>query len=414
MSPASGLDRRKRLVFSLIALAMATLAGLAFGEIAVRAAGSFDDRGDFRFFGMRLKPWALPPANLESRIEEYLARREDATIGYDPDLGWCPVPGSASESGLLFHNAQAIRTGSGRPVYAPVPTDGVPRIAVLGDSFAAALDVPFESTWGFLVERRLAEAGIPAEVLNLGVGAYGMDQALLRFKRDGRALAPDVVIFGFQAENANRNLNLFRPFCSVGTSTFFTKPRLIVEPDGLRTVNVPTVPPERILEVVTDYGSWDLAPYDLYFDPDDYADRSWRRSRLLATVEAFLASRSSDAKPFPYRYEQSRPLALAIVRELDRSVRESGASFLVVHLPTLPYTLKPLLAGEPLAYRDLLDEIDREFTVIDPTDEMLRAAREHSVESLFVPGGHYSPEGNGVVAEVVAAFLADRKEARDP
>ena len=44
------------------------------------------------------------------------------------------------------------------------------------------------------LQHKLKDAGIRAEVLNFGVGAYGMDQAYLRWREQGKNFAPDIVI----------------------------------------------------------------------------------------------------------------------------------------------------------------------------------------------------------------------------
>ncbi len=85
------------------------------------------------------------------------------------------------------------------------------RIAIFGDSFAFGAQVPFEHTWGYYLENNLKEAGLNAEVLNFGVGGYGIDQAFRRWEKEGKAFSPHVVLCGFQPENVKRNVNLIRP-----------------------------------------------------------------------------------------------------------------------------------------------------------------------------------------------------------
>ena len=65
---------------------------------------------------------------------------------------------------------------------------GVYRIAIMGDSFVEALQVPFSNTAGQLLEKKLSEnfsdqasGASQFEVLNFGVGAHGTDQTLLTY-----------------------------------------------------------------------------------------------------------------------------------------------------------------------------------------------------------------------------------------
>ena len=50
------------------------------------------------------------------------------------------------------------------------------------------------------------------EVLNLGVGGYGTDQAFLKYKLTQKNLDADMVLIGYMTENCNRNVNTYRPF----------------------------------------------------------------------------------------------------------------------------------------------------------------------------------------------------------
>ena len=63
------------------------------------------------------------------------------------------------------------------------------RALAIGCSFTHGDGVEGAEAWPAVVERSLSGH----EVVNLGVGAYGLDQALLRLRRDGPELAPDKV-----------------------------------------------------------------------------------------------------------------------------------------------------------------------------------------------------------------------------
>jgi lysophospholipase L1-like esterase len=71
-------------------------------------------------------------------------------------------------------------------LFAAVPAKR--RIAVVGDSFTFGLEVRYEDTWPYQLERAL---GPEFRVLNLGVDGYGVDQAFLRYRRDVLAWRPE-------------------------------------------------------------------------------------------------------------------------------------------------------------------------------------------------------------------------------
>src|SRR5439155_10640392 len=112
-----------------------------------------------------------------------------AAFDFDPELGWAPRAGGGE--GELRWDSAGSRIA--RAPLARERREGVARAVAAGDSFTLGLEVGALEAWPALVE-----AGRPGlEVANLGMAGYGIDQALLRLERDGLALAPDEVWFGF-------------------------------------------------------------------------------------------------------------------------------------------------------------------------------------------------------------------------
>lgn len=79
------------------------------------------------------------------------------------------------------------------------------RIAVLGDSYTAALQVPEEQRFTGILETGLrscgALAGRQPEVLNFGVGRYGTAQELLCLRNRVWQFDPDMIVLAFFASN---------------------------------------------------------------------------------------------------------------------------------------------------------------------------------------------------------------------
>ena len=95
----------------------------------------------------------------------------------DPVLGWRYRAGYASDDDHL--NAQGLRS---RHEYAAAPPAGTLRVAAFGDSFVYGNEVTDDDAWTAVLEG--GSGGI--EVLNYGVGGYGLDQAFLRFQAETR------------------------------------------------------------------------------------------------------------------------------------------------------------------------------------------------------------------------------------
>ena len=88
------------------------------------------------------------------------------------------------------------------------PAD-VLRIAVLGDSFAEAVQVKTEDTFWAVLEHDLrgcpALGGREPEVINFGVSGYGTAQELIMLRRRVWAYSPDVVLLAVTPTNDIRN-----------------------------------------------------------------------------------------------------------------------------------------------------------------------------------------------------------------
>ncbi len=80
-----------------------------------------------------------------------------------------------------------------------------PRVLVMGDSLVMAENVPDQSTFvrqlGRALERECQLSPGAIETVNAGRSGYGPDQALLLLERDGRTVAPDLVVIVLCAHN---------------------------------------------------------------------------------------------------------------------------------------------------------------------------------------------------------------------
>ncbi len=83
---------------------------------------------------------------------------------------------------------------------------GTVRIAVLGDSFAEAMQVPQEQTFWAVLGRELSSCAQRSyEVLNFGVSGYGTAQELLMLRHRVWRYNPDIVLLAFFSGNDVRN-----------------------------------------------------------------------------------------------------------------------------------------------------------------------------------------------------------------
>jgi hypothetical protein len=105
------------------------------------------------------------------------------------------------------------------------PTSTV-RIAVLGNSWTEAMQVPLDKTYCSLLERRLTElscfAGKHVEVLNFGVSGYSTAQELLLLRDEVWKYHPDIVVVAFySARDVANNMRQFNNAANPGQSPYF-------------------------------------------------------------------------------------------------------------------------------------------------------------------------------------------------
>ncbi|MCK6494345.1 MAG: SGNH/GDSL hydrolase family protein [Nitrospira sp.] len=126
----------------------------------------------------------------------------DLGVALRPDAeGWWKTEGEA----YVRINGDGLRD---RDHSRAKPTE-VLRIAVLGDSFAEAVQVPSEDAFWSVLERELrgclALEGREPEVINFGVSGYGTAQELIMLRRRVWAYSPDVVLLAVTPTNDIRN-----------------------------------------------------------------------------------------------------------------------------------------------------------------------------------------------------------------
>jgi hypothetical protein len=175
----------------------------------------------------------------------------------------------------------------------------------------------------------------------------------------------------------------------------------------LKLINVPTVPPERIVDVMKNFESWDLGKHEYFYDPKDYLDSVWFRSKIVSLVVSAGSSAGFHPEKNPRRlYDMTREparLTLRIIREFKKGVEAEGGRFLMVHLPK-ESDLTALYRGKGLPYAALLEAMD-ENNVIRPEQEMLK--QESFRRSLFARI-HYNGNGNKIVAGALTKFIKER------
>jgi len=282
-------------------------------------------------------------------------------VELDPELGFIPAAGLSGygyQGALISTNSAHMR---GRREY-PVERTDAARVVVVGDSYTFGQCANDDETYPAVMEAMLPNT----EVLNLGVMGYGQDQALLRLRRDGFQYRPDLVVFGFQESNMERNLVAFRDY---------GKPRFRLTESGLALENVPVPMPEE---------------YDRLWPP-----RLWNFARI------YRDSRDQGTKE---QKAYTRGLSRAIVHQMAADAEAFGAPLVVIHLPR-----ERELAREEEYGWGFMDKLCAEggskgFRCATPIERFREiASTPEAVERHF--DCHYSPELYHAVGEVISETL---------
>ncbi|HLL14855.1 MAG TPA: SGNH/GDSL hydrolase family protein [Pyrinomonadaceae bacterium] len=172
-TPALNWSRRK-LRFAKLALALVALVfGLLVAEIALRIVG-----------------YTYPVFYTTDTARGYMLQPGAS--------GWYRKEGRS----YVRINSEGLRDRE-RPKQKPA---GTLRIALLGDSYAEALQVSLEDAFWVVMEERLQgcrafNEGRRVEVINFGVSGYGTAQELLTLRERVWDYAPDVVLLAMTTNN---------------------------------------------------------------------------------------------------------------------------------------------------------------------------------------------------------------------
>lgn len=386
--------RRKLLVGAGLSLSLLLVAdqvvqhvALVDGELMGRPVAPFD-------------PPLFAPAQRErlSMVERSLAVGDPPveSLRFDAELGWdVPVGGGGGE---FRYDWAGARIGA-----APLARDkaaDVRRLAVYGCSMTHGDEVAAREAWPAQLD-----ALLPAvEVANMGVSAYGLDQALLRMRRDGPAVGADEIWLVWMPEATLRITTLYRPFLRHWSLDVAFKPRLVIDPVDSALVAVPNparevadIPrllsdQELLLERVGDHDPWVARARTAYAPRGS----SWLHSSGLARV--LLTAHESTGRDLARHLEDGRETRLlleAIVLEAAREAEAMGAAFRLVILPgptDLDDSTRPWSRARESLRAMGVDVVDL-------------SADLANVVNPFADHGHLNAAGSAAAAALLAASL---------
>ncbi len=337
------------------------------------------------------------------QILKRVVNGEAQYVRYSPTLGWTTNGGGSTE---LYHaNSQGIR---GTTEYAFVPAGDRVRLAAFGDSFTHGNDVADNDAWTAVLQ----SIDSTLEVLNFGVGGYGLDQAYLRYGEQGVGFNPKIVLIGFMSENINRHVSVFRPFYAPRSGKPLTKPHFELENGKLKLVENPMrnlADYRRLLDkpasVLTKLGSTDYFYHFRYKEgPLDFSP-SVRLTKMLSyeIKERFDNPIYIDGE---YNTEaKAYKVTARLFDEFHSTVLKNGALPIVLLFPS-KNALKAHRESDKLPYRPLIEHFkSRNYFYIELAHGFEMLAKDIPVDELCI--AHYTPLGNRIVAQYVLSYLKE-------
>ena len=252
---------------------------------------------EYAFRNLQLLGWQWPNSAYWYKAK-WLEQHQRETTGnhmapidtFHPVYGWVLKPNlrNHTDYGYAVSSNSAGMRGTQEYQKAKGPKL---RIMMLGDSFMFGECVADSQT----IPASLQQLMPHAEVLNMAVHGWGIDQILLRYEREGRLYQPDVVVLGCFNDDLLRCHMWFRDYA---------KPYFELEKNALVLQGVPVTPPQQLLQ-----------------QP---------RSKLLDIAAAKLDAAFNELHPtYP------DPLADSLLSHLVQTIQAGGARPVLLYIPWL-------------------------------------------------------------------------------
>lgn len=340
----------------------------------------------------------LVPLHVPSSLDD---RSKGTYRQYDPDLGWT-IGASGSEPPIYFSDLDGVRCELDQRWESVYPPGMRVDVITIGDSFTHGDEVLVEESWPAELARRSG-----ASVLNLGVFAYGVDQATLRYLHWADRNPASTVILGLVAGDFPRSMNLVRGLMT-HSPNWKSKPAFRFDGDQVRIINSPALRGGDLLRELRLGGSSRFLMQDPFMHPlmlqQHFLDRSYL-FRVLKSVPVWRSSRFTQPGIEEYLssgewFEHN----IGIIEYLNSQVMSRGGKLMVVFLGE-QNSLSALSEKSEL-WSSLSVRLERSgVEYVDPTRaQWLRWKSDpHSV--INAGGVHYTPEENSLVAEEIAARL---------
>ena len=302
------------------------------------------------------------------------------------------------------------------------------RIAVLGDSFAEALQVPMENTFWWKMRKQLnkqctALGDRKVEVINFGVQGYGTDQELITLRHKVWQYSPDLVILAFLPGNDIINNSKKLEFSQRKPFFVYKNGELVLDKSGL-----------NISQRQHNY---------LEFSSVDYLP-TWlvnhsRILRLVRQIDLNNKKRLVDAadkkrsannfqEPIDPVWKEAWQVTEGLITLMNQEVKTKKADFMILILSSgVQVNPEPMMRQsyvKRFGIKDLYYPNQRikalgdrlNITTLDTVPRLREYAETnktcvHGFPNAMHCDGHWNSQGHEQVAQLMAENLCDRFKA---
>jgi hypothetical protein len=286
----------------------------------------------------------------------------------------------------------------------------VRRIAILGDSFIEAVQVPFDKTSAQMLQRMLNSRDPQFETwesLNFGISNYGIGQYLLAWEQYARQFDPEYVTIFVAKFHMLRTVSKYEygAFSKSAKKELWVRPTFRMEAGNL--IREPARDFDEFIELQNDLNQSDFSgsrsrSRKTLITPL-YAKKLWshltQRVNIDRVASAVVPEIDKNANIRLFEVNSS------IIRELGRSVVKSGARLIVIDASRY--------FGDDESVSDLLENLClKEGLGYIPLYRHLLEAHSRGVSTKWRHDAHFNVTGNEILARSVYDWILLDRNAR--
>ncbi len=348
------------------------------------------------------------------------------THSYDSELGWVRKPNSSGvdKSGNYEVTYNIDQQGARlNAEYMSLPV----LISTYGDSYTFCREVEDNQTWQALLSKKTQ-----TNVQNFGVGNYGLDQALLRMKREQKSNKSKVLIMAVVPETIVRIHSSWKHYSEYG-NIFGFKPRYKLTINDIELLPNPLSNPDLFNNPTA---AIDFAKKNDYFYKNKFKKdmlttpmlfsifkNPGRNIRLIAALIKEKVSNKYNGKPknivFDYnerfvrkmfKDEQATELFLRILHNYKCYAEKQGATPILMMLP-YQHVSKEYIKSGSYYYKDFVEKVHDKLNLLvcNPITSLTPDVDLSKFYNSDRYGGHLSYKGNSFVSDVLYEFLTDKQ-----